>query len=113
MSFHDSKSNQNKYTQKNIIKHIYFIEYFQLYIYICHRKRLLDIFFRILTKDNTYRYKYDEKSNLNKKNIISCSNTKKDILTSNIHSLTLFVHIYTFKVLQVRKSNIHKVFRSM
>jgi len=60
MSFHDSKSNQNKYTQKNIIKHI-------LDIHIYHRKRLLDIFFRILTKDNTYRYKYDEKSNLNKK----------------------------------------------
>jgi hypothetical protein len=60
MSFHDSKSNQNKYTQKNIIKHIYFIEYFQLYIYVIE-KRLLDIFFRILTKDNTYRYKYDEK----------------------------------------------------
>lgn len=84
MSVHDSKSNQNKHTQKNIIKHKFFIEYCQQYIY--HRKRLLDIFFRILTKDNTYRYKYDVKSDLNTK--ILCSITYKHILTFNIHSLT-------------------------
>ena len=47
------------------------------------------------------------------KNTISCSNTQKHIFTFNIHSLTLFLHIHIFRALQVRKSNIDKVFRSV